>query len=64
MIGDLGESVQEDELDPVVPAPLDRWRALPARVPVEEQSTSSPASAAPDPEGGRNPDTDWLLRGV
>lgn len=64
MIGDADESVQEDEPGPVVADPLDRWRALPARVPVEEQSTSLPASDEPDPEGGRNPDNDWLLRGV
>ncbi|TFC39650.1 MULTISPECIES: hypothetical protein [unclassified Cryobacterium] len=64
MIGDSNESVQEDDPGPVVAAPLDRWRDLPARVRVDEQSMSVPASDAPDPEGGRNPDNDWLLRGV
>lgn len=64
MIGDSVESVQENERGPIVAVPLDRWRALPARVRVEDQSTSSPASDAPNPEGGRNPDNDWLLRGV
>lgn len=58
------ESVQEDELGPGLAVPLDRWRALPARVRVEDQISSVPASDAPDPEGGRNPDNDWLLRGV
>ena len=58
------ESVQEEEPGPVVASPPDRWRALPARVRVEDQSSSVPASDAPDPEGGRNPDNDWLLRGV
>ena len=58
------QSVQEDEPGPGVAVPLDRWRALPARVRVEDQSSSVPASDAPDPEGGRNPDNDWLLRGV
>ena len=58
------ESEQEDEPGPDPAVPLDRWRALPARVRVEDQSSSVPASDAPDPEGGRNPDNDWLLRGV
>ena len=58
------ESVQEDEPGSGLAVPLDRWRALPARVRVEDQSASVPASDAPDPEGGRNPDNDWLLRGV
>ncbi|MEC5193175.1 MULTISPECIES: hypothetical protein [unclassified Arthrobacter] len=64
MIRDADESVQEDEPGPVVEVPVDRWRALPTRVRVEEQITSVPVSDAPDPEGGRNPDNDWLLRGV
>lgn len=64
MIVDPNEIVQEDEPGPAVAAPLDRWRSLPARVRVDEQSTSVSASDAPDPEGGRNPDNDWLLRGV
>lgn len=64
MNGDADENVQEDEPGPVAAVPPDRWRALPARVRVEDQSTSVPASNAPDPEGGRNPDNDWLLRGV
>ena len=70
MIGDgdrdvqEAESVQEDEPGPGLAVPLDRWRALPARVRMEDQSSSVPASDAPDPDGGRNPDNDWLLRGV
>ena len=64
MVADSGESVPENEGEPGVADPLNAWRALPARVRVEDQSTSAPASAAPDPEGGRNPDNDWLLRGV
>jgi len=63
MIVDSDEGIQENERGPVVTVPLFRWQALPARVRVEDQSTSSPASDAPDPEGGRNPDNDWLLRG-
>ena len=61
---DADENAQEDEPGPVTAVPPDRWRALPARVRVEDQSTSVPASDAPDPDGGRNPDNDWLLRGV
>lgn len=64
VIGDSNENVEEDEPGPGVAAPLDRWLVLPARVPVDEQSMSVPASDSPDPEGGRNPDNDWLLRGV
>ena len=61
---DADEIVQEEEPGPVAAVTRDRWRALPARVRVEDQSTSVPASDAPDPEGGRNPDNDWFLRGV
>jgi len=64
MNGEPDEGVQVDKPDPVTADPTDRWRALPARVRVQDQSTSVPASDAPDPEGGRNPDNDWLLRGV
>ncbi|TFC86408.1 hypothetical protein E3T24_06555 [Cryobacterium sp. TmT2-59] len=64
MIEDEDHSVPKDERRSDIAAPLGRWRTLPARVPVDEQTTSSPASDAPDPEGGRNPDNDWLLRGV
>ncbi len=45
-------------------AASDRWRTLPAQVPVEEQSISVAVSVPEDPEGGRNPDNDWLLRGA
>jgi hypothetical protein len=64
MIGDSDENVQADERGPDAAVPPGRWRTLPARVTVEEQSTSSPATDAPDPDGGRNPGNDWLLRGV
>ncbi|MET4097636.1 hypothetical protein [Arthrobacter sp. UYCu712] len=64
MIKDADEGVQEDAPGQDAAVPLDRWRALPTRVPVDEQVTSVPVSEAPDPEGGRNPDNDWLLRGV
>lgn len=64
MVGDADESGRSVERTPDGSDPLDRWRALPARVPVEQQNTTVPASDEPDPDGGRNPDTDWLLRGV
>lgn len=64
MIGDPCGNVYEDEGGPSASAPLGRWRAVPARVRVEEQITTLPASVAPDPEGGSNPGNDWLLRGV
>lgn len=57
-------SIQEDESGPDAAVPPNPWRVLPARVPVEDQITSVPSSDPPDPEGGRNPGNDWLLRGV
>lgn len=44
--------------------PRPRWTAgEPCRLGCQWRRTSSPASPVPDPEGGRNPDNDWLLRG-
>jgi hypothetical protein len=40
------------------------YRHLPERVPLEDMITEQPASDAPDPEMGRDPNHDWLLRGV
>lgn len=40
-----------------------RYRHLPERVPLDELITEEPASDAPDPEMGRDPDRDWMLRG-
>ena len=65
----LSDSVDSDDSIPDVESargavPRERWRVLPAQVPLDEQTTSEPASHAPDPEAGRNPDNDWLLRGI
>jgi hypothetical protein len=40
-----------------------RYRHLPERVPLDELITETPSSDATDPEMGRDPDRDWLLRG-
>lgn len=52
-------AVAEPDTDP--PA---GYRHLPDRVPPEDLITEQPASGAPDPEMGRDPNHDWLLRGV
>jgi hypothetical protein len=44
-------------------SPAARYRHLPERIPPEELIAQQPASDAPDPEMGRDPDRDWLLRG-
>ena len=35
---------------------------LPERVPPEQMTTAEAAMPVPDPTGGRDPDTDFLLR--
>jgi hypothetical protein len=45
------------------PEASQRYKHLPERVPLDELITQTPASDAPDPEMGRDPDRDWLLRG-
>jgi hypothetical protein len=42
--------------------PTARWRTLPCPVGVQEMRTSQESVGAPDPEGGRNPERDFLLR--
>lgn len=44
--------------------PAKRWSVLPEQVPLEEQVISMPTSDAPDVDGGRNPDHEWLIRGL
>ncbi|WP_346232605.1 hypothetical protein [Parafrigoribacterium mesophilum] len=44
--------------------PANRWSVLPEQVPFEEQVISIPASDAPDVDGGRSPDHEWLIRGL
>jgi hypothetical protein len=39
-----------------------RWGALPPRVKPEDMVEEIPASSPADPEAGRNPDRDWMLR--
>lgn len=39
-----------------------RWAVLPARVKPEEMVEEIPANPPADPEAGRNPDRDWMLR--
>ena len=38
------------------------YRVLPEPIHLDETVTSQEASAAPDPTGGRDADTEWLLR--
>lgn len=40
------------------------YHQLPARVPLEDLITEQAASDPSDPEMGRDPNQDWLLRGV
>lgn len=50
-----------DEREDLV-AKRERWRTLPARIPrselIEEQASEPP----PDPDGGRDPERDFMLR--
>lgn len=39
-----------------------KYGRLPERVRPEEMVEEQPASAPPDPDGGRNPETDFMLR--
>jgi hypothetical protein len=41
-----------------------RYRHLPSRVPMDELVEERAASDKPDPEMGRDPNHEWLLRGV
>jgi hypothetical protein len=40
----------------------DRFTALPPAAKQTELVETSAASSAPDPDGGRNPDVEWLIR--
>lgn len=40
----------------------ERYRHLPEPVRLEETITSQETDPAPDPDGGRDPDRDFLLR--
>ena len=42
--------------------PTGRWRTLPTPIGMDDLRTSQETLGAPDPEGGRNPDRDFLLR--
>jgi hypothetical protein len=42
--------------------PTARWRTLPNPIGVQDMRTSQDTVAAPDPDGGRNPERDFLLR--
>ena len=42
--------------------PTARWRTLPTPIGMDEMRTSQDTHGTPDPEGGRNPDRDFLLR--
>jgi hypothetical protein len=39
-----------------------RFGHLPDRVPPEQMVEESPADAPSDPDFGRNPDNDWMVR--
>lgn len=39
-----------------------KWRVLPPPITPEQMRTVQPNHDAPDPDGGRNPDTDFLIR--
>jgi hypothetical protein len=43
--------------------PRERFRSLPPRVPLDELVEEQDVDEARDPELGRDPDRDWLLRG-
>ncbi|WP_035781145.1 hypothetical protein [Arthrobacter sp. H14] len=48
--------------EPEVDLPEERYRTLPARIPIEDTIPTKDASPPPDPEMGRNPDRDFMLR--
>jgi hypothetical protein len=47
---------------PQDPGGADHFRVLPKRVKPEDWVINTPAEDAPDPEGGRDTDRDFLLR--
>lgn len=42
--------------------PSERYRRLPERVRLEDTIASQETAPAPDPDGGRNPNRDFMLR--
>ena len=56
----MGNAERQDDASD----PANRWSVLPEQVSLEEQVISMPASDAPDVNGGRNPDHEWLIRGL
>lgn len=47
---------------PERPQRPDRWRRLPERIRPEEMTTTQPTEDARDPDGGRDPGKEWMLR--
>ena len=58
---DASEAVLTSEEGTVAPA-AGRLSRLPARVMPQDMVEEVPADTAKDPEFGRDPDRDWLLR--
>jgi hypothetical protein len=50
------------ELPPQEPQAAPDFRHLPERVPLDQLTTSQPASDPPSPDFGRDPDHEWMLR--
>jgi hypothetical protein len=45
------------------PDPLARFRHLPEPIPFDQFVEVQPSSGPPEPDMGRDPEHDWLLRG-
>ncbi|ROO87767.1 hypothetical protein EDD29_5403 [Actinocorallia herbida] len=55
-----GEQTGGEAVPPA--APPDRFTHLPPPIALEDTIAGHPAAAPPDPQGGRDPDRDFLLR--
>jgi hypothetical protein len=55
------EAVSTSDERPATP-PVDRFSQLPTRILPEDMVEEVPADTAKDPDFGRDPDRDWLLR--
>lgn len=59
---DSSNRAERDDAATVAVPQAARWQDLPGRVPPDQMIEEVPTDAAKDPDGGGNPDRDWMLR--
>jgi hypothetical protein len=55
-------TMNDSEVPAEQPAGAERFQHLPERIRPEDMVTTQVTEPPPDPDGGRNPETDFMLR--